>query len=141
MTGGAAVTRQRVIPEDRRVQRLSSRSATLTKRRLLRQSGFRCKGCGARPWERDGMVDGAHLTDYFTLDHRVPLARGGTNSEKNLWVLCHPCHDGKTNIPHRDANLTDEQWRERGMPQLWAGKLMQQMWRKVDDLNGRRDVA
>jgi 5-methylcytosine-specific restriction protein A len=31
------------------------------------------------------------------VDHRVPLARGGTNDRSNLQALCKSCHSRKTN--------------------------------------------
>ncbi len=40
------------------------------------------------------------LTNYpdgFELDHKVALFKGGEDKEENLQVLCHACHDTKTN--------------------------------------------
>ena len=34
--------------------------------------------------------------DDWEIDHTIPLARGGTNEDSNLRVLCSWCHDGKT---------------------------------------------
>lgn len=32
---------------------------------------------------------------YITVDHIVPLARGGTNADVNLQILCEPCNGRK----------------------------------------------
>ena len=40
------------------------------------------------------------LTDYpdgFHADHIVPLFKEGKDEDKNLQVLCIPCHEAKTN--------------------------------------------
>jgi len=34
--------------------------------------------------------------DATEVDHKVPLARGGTNDEENLQALCKSCHSKKT---------------------------------------------
>lgn len=46
------------------------------------EHGRRCGVCGASEGE-------------FHIDHKVPLARGGTNDRRNLWVLCAPCNVSK----------------------------------------------
>jgi hypothetical protein len=43
--------------------------------------------CGANPAKEDDVL--------LEVDHRVPLALGGTNDEENLWVLCRVCNQGK----------------------------------------------
>ena len=61
----------------------------------------------------------------FELDHKVPLARGGSNAVANLQVLCLPCHDGKTNANGQTGlrpNMTDAEWRRIGKPQDWTRK-------------------
>jgi hypothetical protein len=47
------------------------------------RDGGQCQSCGA--------------TQDLELDHIIPLARGGTNTEKNLHVLCAPCISSKGN--------------------------------------------
>jgi 5-methylcytosine-specific restriction protein A len=64
-----------------RQMRNSSEYKTNRKRALVRD-GFACRQCGA--------------TEHLTVDHFVPLARGGDNSLSNLWTLCTRCHDLKT---------------------------------------------
>jgi len=59
--------------------------------RVLRRDGYRCRLCGL------AAEDGVQLE----VDHRVPVAKGGGNSESNLWTLCQPCNSGKS-----DSDLT-----------------------------------
>ncbi len=57
---------------------------------ILKRDGFRCQLCGA------SSGDGVQLH----VDHRVPLAKGGSNEDENLWSLCERCNLGKS-----DRNL------------------------------------
>ena len=45
------------------------------------RDGFRCRSCGA--------------TTDLTVDHIVPLVRGGTNELRNLQTLCRSCNSRK----------------------------------------------
>jgi len=58
--------------------------------RVLRRDRYRCRLCGLTA------DDGVQLE----VDHKVPVAKGGRNSESNLWTLCQPCNSGKS-----DSNL------------------------------------
>lgn len=89
------------------------------KARLIKQSGKRCQGCG---WQAPKNVHEQALARQegtFELDHKVPLARGGTNDLSNLWVLCLPCHDDKT---AGSKNMTAEEWIATGRPKDWLRK-------------------
>lgn len=57
------------------------------KRRYLR--GSRCECC--------------YSTNNLTVDHIVPIVRGGTNHVTNLRVLCQPCNIDK-------GHRLDEEW-------------------------------
>ena len=46
-----------------------------------------------------------HVTQGAEVDHIVPQAKGGTDDESNLQLLCVACHESKTR--------TDNGWRER----------------------------
>ena len=52
---------------------------------VLRSNGYRCQLCGATAG------DGARLE----VDHKVPVAKGGTDDPENLWTLCFGCNRGK----------------------------------------------
>lgn len=75
-------------PDGRRLNGKGSKWIT-PKRRLAiyRRDGWRCRYCGkslrsAKPHQR-------------TLDHVVPVARGGTHASRNLRMACKPCNDRK----------------------------------------------
>jgi hypothetical protein len=52
---------------------------------ILRRDEFRCRLCGA------SAADGTTLH----VDHRQPVAKGGTDAWDNLWTLCLECNQGK----------------------------------------------
>lgn len=56
-----------------------------TRFQIMRRDGFLCQLCGA------SAQDGARLE----VDHKVPRARGGNNSDENRWTLCFRCNRGK----------------------------------------------
>jgi uncharacterized protein YozE (UPF0346 family) len=52
---------------------------------IFKRDSYRCCICGA------SAKDGSKLE----VDHKIPVARGGTNIEDNLWTLCFACNRGK----------------------------------------------
>ena len=56
---------------------------------ILKRDGYRCQLCGKSA--DDGVI--------LHVDHRVPLAKGGSNENENLWTLCEECNLGKSDIP------------------------------------------
>lgn len=57
-------------------------------KRLVIERDKKCKKCGS-----------AH---DLTIDHIVPLSRGGTNTPENLQALCRKCNANKSNFIHWD---------------------------------------
>lgn len=53
----------------------------LLRQRLFDKAGNRCADCGT--------------TERLTIDHILPLSRGGSNSPSNLQVLCSDCNASK----------------------------------------------
>lgn len=53
---------------------------------IFKRDSYRCCICGA------SAADGGRLE----IDHKVAVARGGTNAEENLWTLCFECNRGKS---------------------------------------------
>jgi len=57
-----------------------------TRWRVMRRAGFRCEYCGISAHNHDVVL---------AVDHRVSVARGGTNREDNLACACSRCNHGK----------------------------------------------
>jgi 5-methylcytosine-specific restriction endonuclease McrA len=55
---------------------------------LAARDGYRCHICGL----------GFMVDDPWEIDHDVPLARGGTNHERNLRLTHATCNRGKASI-------------------------------------------
>jgi len=86
------------------------RGATWSRKAVLRRDAFTCAYCGVRAGdERRGRV----LTQQdFTLDHILPVSRGGKNSWGNTVCACFECNQRKANrLPH-----------EAGMHLRWEPK-------------------
>lgn len=58
------------------------------KKRMLAETGGRCAHCGTV------LIKGENLT----LEHFIPLDKGGTNEEENFTVLCYDCNQLKSNM-------------------------------------------
>jgi len=52
---------------------------------IFRRDSFKCRYCGR------SAKDGAQLT----LEHIIPICRGGTYEPSNLLTSCHICNEGK----------------------------------------------
>ena len=54
---------------------------------VLERDGFRCQLCGKTARETK-----------LEVDHKIPAAKGGTDSLNNLWTLCFDCNRGKSDL-------------------------------------------
>lgn len=54
--------------------------------KILDRDHYKCCMCGR------GAADGVKLE----VDHKIPIAKGGTTTEENLWTLCFDCNRGKS---------------------------------------------
>lgn len=52
---------------------------------IFKRDSYCCRIC------RASAEDGSRLE----VDHKIPVAKGGTNAEDNLWTLCFKCNRGK----------------------------------------------
>lgn len=93
---------------------------------VLSRDGFRCRYCGAGPEEQ-----------VLHIDHRVPVALGGTNDIDNLVTACLPCNLGKSATM---ADL-DDGLDMNGMPWLSADGWPQDIEDPVYFLNGEWAVT
>ena len=65
--------------------------------KVLRRDGYRCRLCGLT--SDDGVT--------LEVDHVVAVAKGGRTEDRNLWTLCHPCNNGKSDLHlHEHAAAT-----------------------------------
>lgn len=71
----------------RRWERLKAAGGEISRRQRLRiydRDDWTCQQCGSG--------------DDITLDHVIPISKGGTNSDGNLQTLCRPCNSSKKDL-------------------------------------------
>ena len=71
------------IPDEKTPRESISKSRRFA---VFKRDGNKCQLCGR------SQDDGVKLH----VDHRVPLAKGGSNEDENLWTLCEDCNLGKS---------------------------------------------
>jgi len=54
---------------------------------VMERDQFHCQLCGKTAKE-----------SKLEVDHKIPLARGGTDSLNNMWTLCFACNRGKSDL-------------------------------------------
>ena len=64
-------------------KRITGRRCQQSRQQIAERDGYRCQMCG-------------RLTTRYEIDHVVPLHLGGNNSDSNLQLLCHDCHEIKS---------------------------------------------
>jgi 5-methylcytosine-specific restriction endonuclease McrA len=70
------------------------REVALSKRNLMLRDEHECQYCGK------------HLrADTATIDHVVPVSRGGRNTWKNTVLSCKPCNNTKDNRTPQEAGM------------------------------------
>ncbi len=70
---------------------------------LLKKQKGRCMYCGRKV-----------PRDLFDLDHKNPVAQGGTNRKSNFQLLCRSCNTRKGSLTDREFR---RKYREAGVPQ------------------------
>lgn len=73
---------------------------TSMRRRVFREDGYKCQGCGLvgeeRRFPRGGYGYYTPLPGvYLSIDHIKPKSLGGTHTRENLRVLCTTCNTRK----------------------------------------------
>ena len=73
-------------------ERIRGRALTKMRECIMARDGAACRKCGK-------------MVGKLEIDHIVPLAAGGSNSELNLQLLCAiPCHRDKTLKEEKDRD-------------------------------------
>lgn len=91
-------------------QNVPHRTWTWTRYRILKRDHYRCIYCGKQMGD---YRQGERLTKRdFTVDHLIPVSRGGKNTWGNTACSCYWCN-------HRKADRRPE---EAGMNLLWEPK-------------------
>jgi 5-methylcytosine-specific restriction protein A len=65
--------------------RITGSAGVAQRRRIRLRDNYTCQNPTCRRAVRVGEVD-----------HKIPLEKGGSNDDDNLWLLCNPCHKIKT---------------------------------------------
>jgi len=89
--------KQRLNPEPR--ENLASDISL--KRKMLEEYNERCAICGE-----------LLTVDSVTLDHKIPLAEGGTNHSLNIQPLCSLCNSGKSDYYEETIEAAARPWFE-----------------------------
>ena len=61
--------------------------------------------------------------EELTIDHIVPISKGGGNKPSNLQTLCIPCHKEKDRIPKKKKMLQITNFQNK-----WRIKLLNEEW-------------
>ena len=68
----------------------AKKGSSVKKERVQSKKGNRCYICGRKLYNKtDKEYDG---TNEFTIDHKIPLFKGGTNSMENIFPCCNTCN-------------------------------------------------
>jgi 5-methylcytosine-specific restriction endonuclease McrA len=87
----------------RRYVNVPRRDIRWSRRAVLRRDRYTCAYCGIQVGERRS---GRTLTErYFTIDHILPISRGGKNTWGNTICACMVCNQRKGNRTPDEANM------------------------------------
>ena len=76
---------------------------------IYKRDGHRCQYCGRQFGPKD-----------LTLDHVIPVSRGGIKSWTNIVTACRDCNQRKANKTPREANM---ELSERPVEPTWLSKM------------------
>lgn len=80
------------------------RGARWSRKAVLQRDNFICAYCGVQPGQQQR---GKILTKYsFTVDHILPVSRGGKNTWSNTVCACPNCNQRKGNRMPHEAKMT-----------------------------------
>ena len=81
------------IKNDRRIKKMQSRKhyTDITLEKLFKRDGGVCYLCG-RLCDWNDKIDGNAGNSYPSIDHVIPLAKGGTHTWRNIKLACRKCN-------------------------------------------------
>ncbi len=87
----------------RRYVNVPQRSVTWSRKAILRRDRYTCGYCGRQIGDKQrGHILGKH---DFTVDHILPISRGGKNTWGNTVCACAACNQRKANRTPHEANM------------------------------------
>lgn len=87
----------------RRYVNVPRRGTHWSRRRVLQRDQYTCAYCGIQP---GGEQRGQVLTRHnFTIDHILPVSRGGKNTWSNTVCACPACNHRKADRMPHEANM------------------------------------
>lgn len=78
-----ALARKHAKERDKASRRRRGKVGRKQRMRIFKRDGFQCITCGS--------LDRATLT----IDHKIPVSKGGSNRDENLQTMCSPCNHQK----------------------------------------------
>lgn len=105
---------------------LTLRFSTSKRKKVWAKTGYRCWYCGVTPPEKE-----------MTIDHVVPISRGGQSNQKNLVPCCMLCNSAKGSLrveEFRELQIKRSQNLPRSHPFRLSGFLFAfelHKWRKA----------
>jgi 5-methylcytosine-specific restriction protein A len=60
------------------------------RRKIFERDNYECQLCNPKK-------NLLHSPHKRRIDHKIPLSKGGTNDEENLWLVCDECDKRKKN--------------------------------------------
>jgi 5-methylcytosine-specific restriction endonuclease McrA len=92
-----------VVMRLRHYVNVPQRGARWSRRAVLRRDRYTCAYCGIRP----GELRRTYILSRqdFTVDHILPVSRGGRNSWGNTVCACWACNQRKGNRTPHEANM------------------------------------
>ena len=87
----------------RRYINVPRRGVRWSRKAVLQRDGFTCAYCGVQP----GIKQSGRLLSHrdFTVDHILPISRGGKNTWSNTVCACASCNQRKGNRRPNEVNL------------------------------------
>lgn len=84
------------VKNDRRLRRMKSRNhdPDITLEKLYRRDGGTCYLCGG-VCDWNDVIDGNAGDAYPSIDHVVPVSKGGTHTWENIKLACRKCNTAK----------------------------------------------